>query len=198
MTLTNVTFDLTQNAPKAASTGYTRTIREGLKEEAYVKFREVFVKKVIKTPLSSNLQVSSYKALEMDNVENFFHAISGFTHTSLHMEAWMWTHFVKNVFVIQEIQVTNATANPPTRGVVEVSDLFKIWNTCCDVLTPHLGRAVSAVNGELYVGFPRKSVLKEMQFVEKNNLWDITQARLSSVRRQAWQLYSMSKRGRPL
>ena len=65
----------------------------------------------------------------MDNKENFFHAISGFTHASLQMEAWMRTHFVKNVFVIQEIQVTNATANPPTRGVIEVGDLFKIWNT---------------------------------------------------------------------
>ena len=82
MALTDVSFDLTQNAPKAASTGYTRAIREGLKEEAYVKFREVFVKKVIKTPLSLNLQVSSYKASEMDNKENFFHAISGFTHAS--------------------------------------------------------------------------------------------------------------------
>ena len=73
MTLTDVTFDLTQNAPKAASTGYTRVIREGLKEEANVKFREAFVKKVIKTPLSSNLQVSLHKALEMDNKENFLH-----------------------------------------------------------------------------------------------------------------------------
>ena len=88
MTLTDVTFDLTQNAPKAASTGYTRAIREGLKEESYVKFWEVFVKKVIKTPLSSNLQVSLYKPSEMDDKENFFHAISGFTHASLQMEAW--------------------------------------------------------------------------------------------------------------
>ena len=109
MTLTDVAFDLTQNAPKAASTGHTRAIQEGLKEEACVKFREVFVKKVIKTPLSSNLQVSSCKASEMDNKENFFHGISGFTHASLQMEAWMRTHFVKNVFVIQEIQVTDAT-----------------------------------------------------------------------------------------
>ena len=65
----------------------------------------------------------------MDNKENFFHAILGFTHASPQMEAWMRTHFVKNVFVIQEITVTDATKNPPTRGVVEVGDLFKIWNT---------------------------------------------------------------------
>ena len=59
MTLTDVTFDLTQNAPKAASTGYTRAIQEGLKEEAYVKFREVFVKKVIKTPDKLNLRFTA-------------------------------------------------------------------------------------------------------------------------------------------
>ena len=154
MTLTNVTFDLTQNAPKAASTGYTRAIRESRKEEAYVKLREVFVKKVIKTPLSSNLQVSSYKASEMDNKENFFHTILGFTHASLQMEAWMCTHFVKNVFIIQEIQVTNATANPPTCGVVEVSDLFKIWNTLtlkqvyqsCEIYLNYSASAVEAQN----------------------------------------------------
>ena len=154
MALTDVSFDLTQNAPKAASTGYTRAIREGLKEEAYVKFREVFVKKVIKTPLSSNLQVSSYKASEMDNKENFFHAISGFTHASLQMEAWMRTHFVKNVFIIQEIQVTDATKNPPIRGVIEVGDLFKIWNTLtlkqvyesCQIYLNYSTSAVEAQN----------------------------------------------------
>ena len=154
MTLTDVQFDLMQNAPKAASTGYTRAIREGLKEEAYVRFREVFVKKVIKTLLSSNHQVSSYKASEMDNKENFFHAISGFTHGSLQMEAWMHTHFVKNIFVIQEITVTNATANPPTCSVVEIGDLFKIWNTLtlkqvyqsCEIYLNYSTSAVKAQN----------------------------------------------------
>ena len=154
MTLTDVTFDLTQNAPKAASTGYTRIIREGLKEEAYVKFREAFIKKVIKTLLSSNLQVSSYKALEMENKDNFFHTILGFTHASLQMEAWMRIHFVKNVFVIQEIAVTDATTNPPTCGVVEISDLFKSWNTLtlkqvyesCEIYLNYSTLAVEAQN----------------------------------------------------
>ena len=41
---------------------------------------------------------------------------------------------------------------------------------CRDVLTPHLWRAVSAEIGVHYVIFPRKSVLKEMQFVGKNSL----------------------------
>ena len=91
----------------------------------------------------------------MDNKENFFHAISGFTHASLQMEAWMRTHFVKNVFIVQEITVTNATANPPTCGVVEVGDLFKIWNTLtlkhkmyqlCEIYLNYSTSAVEAQN----------------------------------------------------
>ena len=42
---------------------------------------------------------------------------------------------------------------------------------------------------------------KVANFLEESQKWDtkdIMRARLSSVRRQAWQLYSMSKRGRPL
>ena len=48
---------------------------------------------------------------------------------------------------------------------------------CRDVLMPHLGRAVSAVDNEKHVELPHKSVLKEMQFVEKNNLWEISDYR---------------------
>ena len=47
----------------------------------------------------------------------------------------------------------------------------QVPTTCCrDVLTPHLWRAVSAAIGVHCAMFPRKSVLKEMQFVGKNNL----------------------------
>ena len=49
------------------------------------------------------------------------------------------------------------------------SILFAFHSPCRDVLTPHLGRAVSAVNNEMCVGFPHNSALKEMQFVGKND-----------------------------
>ena len=56
---TDVVFDLNQAAPKASTAGYTREICEKLENDGLVKFRESFVKKLIKTPLSSNLQVST-------------------------------------------------------------------------------------------------------------------------------------------
>ena len=87
MPLTNVDIDLIQTAPKASSTGCTHTGHEGLKGEAFVKFHGAFAEKVIKTLLSSNLQVSSHKALEMDNKDNFFHVILDLMHASLQMEA---------------------------------------------------------------------------------------------------------------
>ena len=52
-----------------------------------------------------------------------------------------------------------------------------LTTVCRVVLTLHLWRAVSAVNKATCVGFPRKSVLKEMQFDGKNNLWEITDYR---------------------
>ena len=59
-----------------------------------------------------------------------------------------------------------------------VDEEFPQWGPDChgcrDVLEPHLVRAVSAVKRWKHVEFPRKSVLKEMQFVGKNNLWEIT------------------------
>ena len=82
MPLTDITFDLTQTTLKATSAGCTCTIQKGLMEEAFVKFCEAFVKNVINIPLSSNLQVSSHKALEMENKDDFFHTILGFKHAS--------------------------------------------------------------------------------------------------------------------
>ena len=56
--------------------------------------------------------------------------------------------------MIQEITVTDATKNPPTRGVVEVGDLFKIWNTLtlkqvyqsCEIYLNYSTSAVEAQN----------------------------------------------------
>ena len=130
MPLTDTTFDLTQSAPQAQSSGWTRTTRSALKDEGLVKFRENFVKKVIKVPLSSNLQVSSYKASEMDNKNNFFNAIASWSASSLRFEAWFRTHFVNNVFVVQRtVTVPGTGTSGPTTTVEEVGNLFKIWNS---------------------------------------------------------------------
>lgn len=133
MPTTDVTFDLTQSVPKATTAGYTRDIREKLENDGLVKFRESFVKKLIKTPLSSNLQVSSYKPSEMQDKQNFFYAISQFAQAMLYFAAWFRSHFASNVFVIQEKYTVPAdpNTNPPVlehEAVREVGDLFKIWN----------------------------------------------------------------------
>ena len=102
-----------------------------LQNEGYVKFRDNFVKKLIKTPLSSNLQVSSYKAAEMDSKSNFFNAISGWSEASLYFQTHFRSHFVENVFQIVVVaQVPDAT-NPGQNKdeVQEIGSLFAIWHT---------------------------------------------------------------------
>ena len=54
-TIQGTTFDLKQKAPKAETSGWTRSEREKLTNDGLVKFKENVVKKVIKTPLSANL-----------------------------------------------------------------------------------------------------------------------------------------------
>ena len=72
-TINGVEFDLSQTNPKANTTGWTRDEREALANEGLVKFKDSVVKKVIKTPLSSNLSVSSYKPSENERhgIPNF-------------------------------------------------------------------------------------------------------------------------------
>ena len=122
-----VTFDLSQAAPKAATTGYTRQLRAGLSDEGYVKFRDAVVKKIIKTPLTSNLQVSSYKPSEMDSKSNFFNVIANWSQASLKFEAWMRTHCVHTVFDVVEATIDATTASNST--IRSIGNLFKNWHT---------------------------------------------------------------------
>ena len=156
MPLTDVTFDLTQTAPVASTAGFTRTIRENLQNEGLVKFRESFVKKLVKTPLSSNLQVSSYKPSEMQEKQNFFYAISQFAQAALYFGSWFRSHFADNVFVIQELTQVPDPNNPGqhVRTIVEKGNLFKIWNqltleqvfNSCDTYMRYSTTAIEAQN----------------------------------------------------
>ena len=156
MPLTDVQFDLTQTAPVASTAGFTRTIRENLQNEGLVKFRESFVKKLVKTPLSSNLQVSSYKPSEMQEKQNFFYAISQFAQATLYFASWFRSHFADNVFVIQELTETPDPNNPaqPIRAIVETGNLFEIWNqltldqvfNSCDAYMRYSTTAIEAQN----------------------------------------------------
>ena len=158
MPSTDVTFDLARTAPVATQAGYTRATRAALANEGLVKFRESFVKKLSKVPLSSNLQVSSYKPSEMQEKQNFFYAISQFAQMAMYFHTWFRTHFADNVFVIQEIRkvVTDATTTPPTveDDVCEVGNLFTIWNTLtldqvfasCDIYMKYSDSAIEAQN----------------------------------------------------
>ena len=122
-------FNVSRANPIAASTGYTRAARAALANDALVRFRETFAKKILKTLVSSNLNVSSYKASEMDDKNNFFNAIASWSGSSLQMQSWMRTHFVHTVFVLMKMSSTTAADGTVTREVHEVGDLFKLWNT---------------------------------------------------------------------
>ena len=128
MPSTDVKFDLSQTSPKASSAGYTRSIRESLKNEGLVKFRDAFIKKLIKVPLSSNLLVSSYKPSEMGEKTNFFTTVSNWSEASLYLASWMRSHFVDNVFVLVEKTITQDANGQDIETVAECGDLFKIWH----------------------------------------------------------------------
>ena len=100
MSTIDLTFDFSQASPKAAHGGYTRADRDALANEGLVKFREHFVKRITKTPISSNLSVSSHKPTEMTDKNNFFNAISQFSTFLLRFQAWAKTHYAVNVFTI--------------------------------------------------------------------------------------------------
>jgi len=129
MSSTDVKFDLAQAAPKATSAGYTRAIRESLKNEGLVKFRDAFIKKLIKVPLSSNLLVSSYKPSEMGEKTNFFTTVSNWSEASLYLASWMRSHFADNVFtIVHRVTKRDDQLNVDVQAVEEVGDLFKLWH----------------------------------------------------------------------
>ena len=128
-----VNFDLAQSKPVASSAGYTRTTRSALKNKGFVKFRDSFIKKLVKTLLASSMQVLSYKPTEMNNKNNFFYAMAQFAQAAMFFATWFRSHFTVNVFVIVEKYGIpgDPTATPlmqDTESVRAIGDLFKIWN----------------------------------------------------------------------
>ena len=71
----------------ASATGYDHTKCKALSSEALVKFREMSIKKILKTVLSANLYVSSFKPSEIDAKENFFYTIGEWSTASLQFES---------------------------------------------------------------------------------------------------------------
>ena len=80
-------FDVSRADPIATTTGWTRAARTALKDEGLVRFREAVTKKILKTLISSNLNVSSYKASEMEDKNNFFNAIASWSGSSLQLQS---------------------------------------------------------------------------------------------------------------
>jgi hypothetical protein len=156
--VTDVKFDAEAAKPVATQTGWTRSARESLNNEGLVKFRESFAKKILKTPISSNLNVSSYKASEMDDKNNFFNAIGQWSSASLQLQSWMRTHFVDTPFVIMKTEETDVTSRGGTvtqkPRVHQVGSLFKMWNSLtlddvyqsCDIYFKYTQSAVEAQN----------------------------------------------------
>ena len=130
-TIQGTTFDLKQKAPKAETSGWTRSEREKLTNEGLVKFKENVVKKVIKTPLSANLSVSSYKASEMDSKNNFFHALGQWSVAALVFQSFLKSNFMSSVFTIVRKDQVDDPNNPGTLidTVVERGDLLSSWHS---------------------------------------------------------------------
>ena len=107
-------FDVARTDPVATTTGWTRAARTALKDEGLVRFREAVTKKILKSLISSNLNVSSYKASEMEDKNNFFNAIASWSGSSLQLQSWMRTNFMHTVFAIMKKVETSQTANDGT------------------------------------------------------------------------------------
>ena len=177
--LNDVKFDISSTTPAASNTGWTRTARAALKDEGLVKFREAFTKKVLKTLISSNLNVSSYKATEMDEKSNFFNAIGQWSSASLQIQSWMRTHFVDTVFVLMKTDnvsvpdPNNANSTIVEERVVQVDSLFKIWNTVtidevyrsCEIYYRYADSPVEAQNLNLSWEFIMTNIDNDMRAI---------------------------------
>ena len=86
------------------------------------------MKRITKTPISSNLSVSSYKPTEMTDKNNFFNAISQFSTFLLRFQAWSKTHYTSNVFTIIKRDWDDAN-NKYLNTTTTLGDLFTNWNT---------------------------------------------------------------------
>ena len=128
----SATLDPAQSAPRQAAAGWTRSQRDALQNEGLVKFREVVIRKLIKTPLSKNLTVTSYKPSDMEQQSNFFNAIGAFSQASLQFATWLRTHHVDTVFYLKKNEPTTANDGTVTNHFSSLSgtgDLFELWNT---------------------------------------------------------------------
>ena len=170
---TKITLDFNQAKPKADSTGYTRAVCKALANEGLVKFRESFIKKVIKTPLSANLQVTSYKPSEMDSNSNFFNAIANWSKASLKFQSWLHTHYVDTVFhIVEEEEVPDPNDSTKTikRGKHH-GDLFSVWHTLtldavyesCETLYKYSNDAIEAQNLNLSWEFIMANIDADLQ-----------------------------------
>ncbi|RME53506.1 hypothetical protein D6783_01855, partial [Candidatus Woesearchaeota archaeon] len=156
---TDVSFNLTRAAPVASNAGYTRATRDALQNEGLVKFRDSFVKKLSKVPLSCSMQVASFKPSEMNEKSNFFYTIAQFAQSAMFFATWFRSHFADNVFQLVEVYTIpgDPTATPPTpdtQGVREIGDLFKVWNSVtidqvfesCDIYIKYSDSAIESQN----------------------------------------------------
>lgn len=148
------TFDLGQANPRATTSGWTKSEREGLSNEGLVKFKDSVVKKVVKTPLSANLSVSSYKPSEMDSKNNFFYALGQWSVASLVFQSFMKSNYLSSVFtIVRKVSTTN-TAGTIVESVVEVGNLFTTWHSLtiedvfasCDIHMKYSTSVVEAQN----------------------------------------------------
>ena len=129
ITSLGITLDPSRPTPVAGNGGYTRLIREGLSDEAYVRFREIVTKKHGKQLLSANLEVKSYKPSEINQPQNFFNTLGKWSVMAQNWSSHFNMHFMMSVFVLLRWVAGDPTTVPPIpANIVDNGDLFQNWN----------------------------------------------------------------------
>ena len=133
------TFNLNAVAAQTSG-GYSRASRAALTGEALVKVKDSAVKKVLKPPLTANVQVSSFDPSQMTDKSNFFNFVGSWRSNSQILRQHVESYYMQNVFVLSEVRTRQATAADGTLRVDNNNDpimedyvhqgesLFDVWH----------------------------------------------------------------------
>ena len=119
--------------------GYTRATRAGLSAEAQVKVKESAVQKILKPPLTANVQVSTFDPAHMSDRSNFFNFVGNWRADSQTIRQHCTAYYLHNVFDVASVsqrQAVDATGNPrvdATTGDPIMEDYVRVGESLFDI-----------------------------------------------------------------
>ena len=138
-TVSGTTFTLGSVAPRTDG-GYSRTTRSTLTGEALIKVKESAVKKILRTPLSDNVQVTTFDPVDMKDKGNFFNFVGNWRSDSKTLIQHMRAYYMHNVFQLMKHKVSlrllpDGTPDLDNNGnrqydhaVHDEGSLFDLWH----------------------------------------------------------------------